>query len=620
MRKNQIILDEAARGVRRAFIGSIAGSATMLGVIGVAGAYGMPERLSAQSLSTALTSLQIRLTPMVDSAGPIVDRAMVMAAHVAPKPRSVAIESDDEVILQVPRSEAPRFALAAASPTQVVEASRVQAIAAPITPPAESAVADVIALPTPAAAAPVDKPAVAPVKTAAPAPVATPPADPVADVVAMPKSPVASPIEKPVLAPVKTTVRAPAAPVVAPPAEPVMTTAALPAPAIPVPLRPARAMPGAMPNVGNEQPALPAPLVFEQPQLDRIQPLTPLPRLEIVETPKAAAPAAPAEPVPAAAATEQTRSEPAKPAPAKRQLKTELPKSTPEQPTTVAALAVPEVPKAEAIKLEALKLETAKPEAAKPEVAKPEVAKPGVAKPEVAKPEVVKPETLKADTPKLTEPRAETTMSAVAITSDFEMPNPDEYPKAVFVYLPLPKPPMSPAQLLDLQGAEYDKAEKCLAQAIYFEARAEPVRGQQAVAQVVLNRVFSPYYPKDVCSVVYQNAHRHLSCQFTFACDGKPEAIRERGSWARANRIARQALHANFWLPEVAKATHYHATYVSPNWIRDMKVMVKHGVHIFYRPRNWGDGSREAQWATPSAEAAAAPAPTKVALKKGTKS
>ena len=124
------------------------------------------------------------------------------------------------------------------------------------------------------------------------------------------------------------------------------------------------------------------------------------------------------------------------------------------------------------------------------------------------------------------------------------------------------------------------------------------MRGQQAVAQVVLNRVFSPYYPKDVCSVVYQNAHRHLSCQFTFACDGKPEAIRERGAWARANRIAKQTLHAKVWLPEVDKATHYHAAYVRPNWIRDMKVMVRYGLHTFYRPRNWGDGSNEAQWGT----------------------
>jgi spore germination cell wall hydrolase CwlJ-like protein len=118
------------------------------------------------------------------------------------------------------------------------------------------------------------------------------------------------------------------------------------------------------------------------------------------------------------------------------------------------------------------------------------------------------------------------------------------------------------------------------------------------VAQVVLNRVFSPYYPKDVCSVVYQNAHRHLSCQFTFACDGKPELVNERGAWARANRIAKQTLEAKVWLPEVNKATHYHAAYVRPNWIRDMKVMVRYGLHTFYRPRNWGDGSNEAHWGT----------------------
>ena len=117
---------------------------------------------------------------------------------------------------------------------------------------------------------------------------------------------------------------------------------------------------------------------------------------------------------------------------------------------------------------------------------------------------------------------------------------------------------------------------------------------------MVLNRVFSPYYPKDVCSVVYQNAHRHLSCQFTFACDGKPEAIRERGAWARANRIAaadarRQGLAAR-GRPRRRTIT---PAYVRPNWIRDMKVMVRHGLHTFYRPRNWGDGSNEAGiWGT----------------------
>jgi hypothetical protein len=204
-------------------------------------------------------------------------------------------------------------------------------------------------------------------------------------------------------------------------------------------------------------------------------------------------------------------------------------------------------------------------------------------------------------------------------------PSPVEFPKSVMLTLPLPKPPLSPAQRLELQGKDYDKAEKCLAQAIYFEARNEPARGQQAVAQVVLNRVFSPYYPKDVCSVVYQNAHRHLSCQFTFACDGKPETVNEQGAWARANRIATQTLNAKVWLPEVDKATHYHAAYVRPNWIRDMKVMVRYGLHTFYRPRNWGDGSNEAHWGTPAnsvkpatvaAKPAPAPANKKVASRK----
>ena len=171
-----------------------------------------------------------------------------------------------------------------------------------------------------------------------------------------------------------------------------------------------------------------------------------------------------------------------------------------------------------------------------------------------------------------------------------------EFPQSAMLPMPLAKPPLTPAQRLDLQGKEYDRAEKCLAQAIYFEARDEPQRGQMAVAQVVLNRVFSPYYPKDVCSVVYQNASHFLGCQFTFACDGKPESIREYGAWARANRIAKEALAAQIWLPDVAKATHYHAAYVRPSWIRDMRVMVRYGLHTFYRPRNWGDGSNEPAW------------------------
>jgi hypothetical protein len=175
-------------------------------------------------------------------------------------------------------------------------------------------------------------------------------------------------------------------------------------------------------------------------------------------------------------------------------------------------------------------------------------------------------------------------------------------PQLEHVPLPTPRPPPTPAQRLGLDGKDRTAAEKCLAQAIYFEARAEPVRGQIAVAQVVMNRVFSPYYPKDVCSVIYQNAHRHLSCQFTFACDGKPETINERGAWARAQRIAKQTLDAKVWLPEVAKSTHYHATYVAPVWRHEMKKMARHGVHIFYRPWRWGDGADEPGWGMASAD------------------
>ena len=167
--------------------------------------------------------------------------------------------------------------------------------------------------------------------------------------------------------------------------------------------------------------------------------------------------------------------------------------------------------------------------------------------------------------------------------------------------VPMPRPapgvpPPSPAQRLKLEGKEYAKAEKCLANAIYFEARSEPVRGQMAVAQVVVNRAFSGFYPNDICGVVYQNAHRRLSCQFTFACDGKSKAITERGHWARAVRIAKQTLDGQIYVPEVAKSTHYHAIYVHPNWAGEMKKLVRYGLHNFYRPYAWGNGAEEPVW------------------------
>jgi spore germination cell wall hydrolase CwlJ-like protein len=144
------------------------------------------------------------------------------------------------------------------------------------------------------------------------------------------------------------------------------------------------------------------------------------------------------------------------------------------------------------------------------------------------------------------------------------------------------------------------KSEKCLAEAVYFEARGEAVRGQIAVAQVVLNRAFSGFYPTTVCGVVYQNKHRHLACQFTFACDNVADVVREPDMWDRARKIAKAMLDGQLWLPEVAKSTHYHAYWVHPSWVNEMKKMYKFGVHTFYRPRAWGDGSDAPSWGTPA--------------------
>jgi len=161
--------------------------------------------------------------------------------------------------------------------------------------------------------------------------------------------------------------------------------------------------------------------------------------------------------------------------------------------------------------------------------------------------------------------------------------------------------PKTPAERLGLLDPKKRAAqEKCLANAVYFEARGEPVRGQIAVAQVVVNRAFSGYYPETICGVVYQNSHRHLACQFTFACDGIRDVVTEPEQWDRATRIARETLDGRIWLPEVGKSTHYHAYYVRPYWARTMKKLNRTGAHLFYRPRQWGDGSDAPAWGTPA--------------------
>jgi hypothetical protein len=139
---------------------------------------------------------------------------------------------------------------------------------------------------------------------------------------------------------------------------------------------------------------------------------------------------------------------------------------------------------------------------------------------------------------------------------------------------------------LDLDDPEIRAREqKCLAEAVYFEARSEPETGQAAVAQVVLNRAKSGLYPTSICGVVYQNRHRFKACQFTFACEGKSLAIQEPQAWLIASRIAREVLEGETYLPAVGASTHYHADYVSPYWSRKLKRTDRIGRHIFYRLR-----------------------------------
>ncbi|KQP31609.1 cell wall hydrolase [Methylobacterium sp. Leaf104] len=128
-----------------------------------------------------------------------------------------------------------------------------------------------------------------------------------------------------------------------------------------------------------------------------------------------------------------------------------------------------------------------------------------------------------------------------------------------------------------------DREQRCLAEAVYFEARSESEEGQAAVAQVVLNRVKSGLYPGNVCGVVYQNRHRYMGCQFSFACEGKSLRVTDGPSWQTATRIASAVIEGRTYLSEVGGATHYHADYVKPGWSRRLKKMDVIGRHIFYQ-------------------------------------
>lgn len=155
--------------------------------------------------------------------------------------------------------------------------------------------------------------------------------------------------------------------------------------------------------------------------------------------------------------------------------------------------------------------------------------------------------------------------------------------------LPFSRSPIEASNPFDLSGDALDqrRALLCMTQAIYYEAGFEPVEGRRAVAQVVLNRLRHPAFPKSVCGVVYQGS-RSPVCQFSFVCDGSLYRAPAAEAWREARKIAEAAL-SGYVDKAVGAATHYHADYVAPGWGRMLAKIAQIGHHIFYRwPGSWG--------------------------------
>jgi hypothetical protein len=140
----------------------------------------------------------------------------------------------------------------------------------------------------------------------------------------------------------------------------------------------------------------------------------------------------------------------------------------------------------------------------------------------------------------------------------------------------------SPFVLAATQSNAFSRSIDCLTAAIYYEAANEPLDGQRAVAQVILNRMRHPAYPHSVCGVIYQGATRKTGCQFSFTCDGSLARVPVPARWQQATVVAAAALGGYVYTP-VGWATHYHADYVVPYWAQSLEKLATIGRHIFYR-------------------------------------
>ncbi len=123
---------------------------------------------------------------------------------------------------------------------------------------------------------------------------------------------------------------------------------------------------------------------------------------------------------------------------------------------------------------------------------------------------------------------------------------------------------------------------RCLAEALYFEARGETIKGQFAVAEVIRNRVSSKRFPGSYCGVINQGTGKKYQCQFSYTCDGNAEVIAEPAAYARVAKVARAVIDGK--APDLTDgATFYHTTAVRPSWARKFVNTTRIGVHLFYR-------------------------------------
>ena len=124
---------------------------------------------------------------------------------------------------------------------------------------------------------------------------------------------------------------------------------------------------------------------------------------------------------------------------------------------------------------------------------------------------------------------------------------------------------------------------RCLAEALYYEARGEGSRGEKAVAEVVFHRMDAGNFGHSICAVVYEGAGHH-GCQFSFTCNGDMKRPRDASAWRKSEELAAQILTGEEQLKNMTGgATHYHAVYVRPVWAPALEKTAHIGRHIFYR-------------------------------------